>query len=308
MSDSRPSTVALSTLEQVVADPVNHEPLHHDASGRAFVEAQTGTRYPYDGSILELLPEQERNADLGDERFYEHHSFGFRHWQDTADVLKGVEPELRRLLEDTPTETLIFDVGCGEGRIAIYLAQHHRKVVAIDFTRAALTNVSEHSDAICVRANNLQLPFRDEVAGLVISTGVIHHTPDPMKALRENCRVLSPGGVLYLRTYNRKSLYYGLYTYVGGALRGLRRRGRAGTFITDRLAFGAYRLAFRVVKRDRTRTSDVLRNKFENYFMKDLVNFAAKEHIDAALDSSAMKVVEYRDMGQSHHFVATKRQ
>jgi len=306
MSDSQRSAVAVSTLEPVVADPGSLRPLHHDAGDSAFVEPESGTRYPYDDGIFELLPEHERHADLGDERFYERHSFGFRHWQDWDDIVKGVEPELRTLIEGTSAESLIFDIGCGEGRISIYLAHLSRKVVAVDFTRPALINVAEHSNAICVRANNLRLPFKDEVTDRVISTGVIHHTPDAIKALRENCRVLKRGGVLYLRTYNRKSLYYGLYTYVGGSFRGLRRQGRAGAFITNRLAFGLYRLAFRVAKRDPTRTSDVVRSKFENYFMKDLVNFTAKEALDSVLESSGMEVLEYRDMGQSHHYVACK--
>src|SRR5206468_10198467 len=104
-------------------------------------------------------------------------------------------------------------------------------------------------DAICLRANNLSLPLRLEVADLVISTGVIHHTPDPIRALLEDCRVLKKSGLLYLRTYNRRSLYFVLYNYLGGFLRLLRRRGGLiGQTSVDVGFFGFYRLLFRVLK------------------------------------------------------------
>jgi SAM-dependent methyltransferase len=294
-----------ATLESILACPVSGRPLRHEPEGDVFVEPESGRRYRVEGAILELLPEEQRDADLGDERFYERHPFGFRDWGDWQDLTAGVESELRELIDETPPDGLFFDIGCGEGRISIYLSRLGRDVVAVDFTRRALENVSEHCDAVCVRANNLCLPFKAEVADLVISTGVIHHTPDPLQALREDCRILKQGGTLYLRTYNRRSLYFFLYGCVGGLFRFLRRRGRIGRFLSDGAFFGIYRLLFRVAKGSRA-SREKIRSKFENYFMKDLVTFARKSDLDAVLASSDMEVLEYRDLGQSHHYLARK--
>ena len=73
-------------------------------------------------------------------------------------------------------------------------------------------------------ATNLQLPMPDGVFDAVVSDGVIHHTPDPRRAFRENARVLKPGGHLYLGVYNRQGYYYYLYTYVGVPIRWLEKR------------------------------------------------------------------------------------
>ena len=80
-----------------------------------------------------------------------------------------------------------------------------------------------------VAATNLLLPLRDESCDAVVSDGVIHHTPDALRAFTENVRVLKPGGHLYLACYNRHGYYYYAYSYIGVPIRWLEKRpwGRA---------------------------------------------------------------------------------
>ena len=75
---------------------------------------------------------------------------------------------------------------------------------------------------------------------LVISSGVAHHTPDPRRAVEECARVLAPGGRLYLRVYNRHSLYRWVYGTYGALLRALYAR-RATRFLGEWSGFRGYR-------------------------------------------------------------------
>jgi len=96
-----------------------------------------------------------------------------------------------------------------------------------------------------VQGDNLRLPFRSGCADLVISNGVIHHTPDPRAAFGELARVLRPGGTLVVSVYDRRSWYRPVYRYAGGLVRGLRRAiGDRGLRLTVFPLFHAGLLVF----------------------------------------------------------------
>src|SRR2546425_890045 len=57
-----------------------------------------------------------------------------------------------------------------------------------------------------------RLPFDDGTFDRVYSWGVLHHTPDTARAVREAVRVLAPGGRLCVMLYARHSwVAYGLW-------------------------------------------------------------------------------------------------
>ncbi|GAF88071.1 unnamed protein product, partial [marine sediment metagenome] len=57
------------------------------------------------------------------------------------------------------------------------------------------------------------LPFPDNTFDLVYSWGVIHHSPDTIRAFEEILRVARPGGKIKIMIYNRKSLIT-FYLYI----------------------------------------------------------------------------------------------
>ncbi|MFY9493284.1 MAG: methyltransferase domain-containing protein [Minisyncoccia bacterium] len=103
-----------------------------------------------------------------------------------------------------------LDVGCGGGRYLVALARLGvKKVVGIDVSKPAVDLSNQRlkerviSNALAQEGSVLDLPFPDAGFDYVISSGVIHHTPDPLKAFNELVRVLNPGGKMFLSVYGR---------------------------------------------------------------------------------------------------------
>ena len=57
------------------------------------------------------------------------------------------------------------------------------------------------------QANAEALPFDDDAFDVVLSSGVLHHTPDTPRAFREAYRVLKPGGVAKITLYRLGPLH-----------------------------------------------------------------------------------------------------
>ena len=106
-----------------------------------------------------------------------------------------------------------LDAGCGGGRFVVALARlGAKKVEGIDISADAVEAAKErikarHLDNAHVQQSSvLELPFEDKSFDYVLSSGVIHHTPDPYKGFTELNRVLAPGGKLFLSVYGKGGL------------------------------------------------------------------------------------------------------
>jgi len=105
----------------------------------------------------------------------------------------------------------LLDCGCGPGSITIDLAQlvTPGEVVGIDMAEIQLeharTNASIRgvSNLRFETANIYELPFPDQTFDAVFSHAVVEHLSDPIKALKEQYRVLKPGGVFAIRDADR---------------------------------------------------------------------------------------------------------
>lgn len=105
-----------------------------------------------------------------------------------------------------------LDAGCGGGRFVVALARLGALVSGIDISEeaveAAQVRLLERGmmNADAQVASVLNVPYPDATFDYVLSSGVIHHTPDPQKAFKELTRVLKPGGRLFLSVYGKGGL------------------------------------------------------------------------------------------------------
>jgi len=184
------------------------------------------------------------------------------------------------------------DVGCGPGRATLYLCQRGLDVTAVDLSASSILLARQRAPrAHFVRATNLTLPFADQSFDLVISDGVIHHTPDAARALAENARILKPDGKMYLGVYKRAGHYYYMYSYVGAVLRGLdkTRLGRAVVFGT---AFPIY-YAVHAIRSRGKRTLRGALNFFCDYFLTPVASFYRAEDVVAWARENGLTLLTY---------------
>lgn len=102
-------------------------------------------------------------------------------------------------LQAAPGET-VFDVGCGEGKETLLLAQRGLKVIATDLShqqilraRQLLAQAGLEGQVLFVQANAEELPFAGQACRAVYGKAILHHL-DLELAGREIGRVLPPGG------------------------------------------------------------------------------------------------------------------
>jgi ubiquinone/menaquinone biosynthesis C-methylase UbiE len=107
-----------------------------------------------------------------------------------------------------------LDAGCGGGRYTVALANlGAANVTGIDYGRDSIKDAKRRSknariDKVNFRhADVLNIPYKDNTFDFVFSNGVLHHTTDPFRGIQELCRVLKPGGKVWIFLYG-KSLWW----------------------------------------------------------------------------------------------------
>jgi len=108
-----------------------------------------------------------------------------------------------KLLKPQP-DAIALDVATGGGHTAVALAKHVQTVIAIDITpemlaEAAIQAGNEGAANIEFQICDVHnLPFASGRFDLVTSRFAPHHFYNIKTALQEMCRVLKPGGLLYI--------------------------------------------------------------------------------------------------------------
>jgi len=105
----------------------------------------------------------------------------------------------------------VLEIGVGMGADYIRFIQAGARAVGVDLSLRSLELARQNAEnnqvkPLLLHGDAEALPFPNGSFDLVYSWGVLHHTPEIERALREVHRVLRPGGECRAMFYNRTSL------------------------------------------------------------------------------------------------------
>jgi len=141
---------------------------------------------------------------------------GSREYFDEVEARKYfVEPHILRFAEFPRWRgKRVLEIGCGIGTDTINFARHGARVTAVDLSersveiarqRAQVFGVERQVTFHVANAEELSQIVPVEPYDLVYSFGVLHHTPNPDRAIAQIRRYTTAGSTLKLMVYHRRS-------------------------------------------------------------------------------------------------------
>jgi SAM-dependent methyltransferase len=138
--------------------------------------------------------------------------FGYMWGEQAASVLPPATPSpyhlhaMQEALSAPPFRGLILDAGCGEGiDLAMVALDPACEIIGVELSDGgvdtSLARTRGLTSAKIVQGDLLRIPIADHTFDGGYSYGVVHHTPDPPRAVREIARTLKPGAPLLLYVY-----------------------------------------------------------------------------------------------------------
>jgi len=110
----------------------------------------------------------------------------------------------------------VLDLGCGNGRHAMYFASQGFKAAGVDISEQAITWAKdwanrEHLDVDFRVSDIVDLPYEPATFDVVVSHGVLDHVTSEVaqRAVQEVHRVLKPGGLFYCDLRSIEDYEYG---------------------------------------------------------------------------------------------------
>lgn len=121
----------------------------------------------------------------------------------------------------------VCDIGCGAGFWLDEMVKRgvrDDQLIGIDLAPGNVRRAQEHGHRARV-GSVLELELASKSMDCTFCAGVIHHTPDPQRALGELSRITKPGGHIYLAVYNKMHPYFWFVHKATAPLRSLHWRG-----------------------------------------------------------------------------------
>ena len=111
---------------------------------------------------------------------------------------------------------LVLDAGCGSGRFSEIALKLGASLIAVDYSTAVEASKQNLSapDKLIVQGDLAALPILDQTFDFIYCIGVLQHTSEPARIVKELLRCLKVGGEITLTFYENSSwhvLWYSKY-------------------------------------------------------------------------------------------------
>lgn len=127
----------------------------------------------------------------------------------------GQDRRLRFIQQHAPLEgSRILDIGCGVGTYVRAFRQFTNTVAGIDIDEERVREGGRTTPNLMLAVSE-HLPFCDETFDAVLLNEVIEHVADDRRTLEEACRVVRPGGHVFIYAPNRFYPFETHGVYVG---------------------------------------------------------------------------------------------
>jgi len=130
-------------------------------------------------------------------------------WYPNEDIIRFCARLIQKRLTHDRVEVKrkverVLDLGCGNGRHAIYFAREGFTASGIDISETAVEWAKQWAARegfdVDFRVGEIsKLPYESETFDVIVSHGVLDHVPmeQARKAMDEAARILTPGGLFY---------------------------------------------------------------------------------------------------------------
>jgi 2-polyprenyl-3-methyl-5-hydroxy-6-metoxy-1,4-benzoquinol methylase len=223
--------------------------------------ARCGQEYPIVGGTPRMLgtTPASRVSDTAEVRHRTAESFAYE-WKHFGELREEWSLNFRRYMRPHEPESfrdrLVLDVGAGSGRHSYEAYRHGARVVAVDLGDAIdVARRNLPPDVMTVQADAEELPFNEGSFDFVMSIGVLHHLPNPQRALSYLARFVRPGGYLHVYVYwvPSRAWHRSLLGLVTSARRVTTRMPRpllrTLSYPMAAALFGAFVLPYRIARR-----------------------------------------------------------
>jgi ubiquinone/menaquinone biosynthesis C-methylase UbiE len=195
-SDLEPTVQVQTALDQVTA----------------FLQAAAATRFAALGPVSPAARNgnMDIEAETGEHYGTLFEAFAADSFWEEARHLLGTRLERNGVGSARYRGKRVLDAGCGGGRYSVawrLLGASH--VTGIDVSATGIEDARQRvaarglGDVVFQQASALELPFPDRSFDVVFSNGVLHHTTDWRRGVREVVRVLAPKGLGWLYLIER---------------------------------------------------------------------------------------------------------
>ena len=152
------------------------------------------------------LSTAEINAEPGSSEFFQRYDY----------IREVNEPHnFARMLHEYEqfSRKRVLEVGCGNAYTLAKYAEHGAEVYGLDISETAVEISQQRFRDKGLNGdfrvgNAEEVPYDSNYFDCVCSMGVLHHIPNPEKAVSEIYRCLKPGGRLIVMFYHRNSILY----------------------------------------------------------------------------------------------------